>query len=75
MFYNIADIFLALRSYVIFGSRSSYTFLAAESFHVVSSVLKDLELMQKRGNRRISLDEAIESLIDEYYSKRTKKET
>ena len=49
--------------------------LAAESFHVVSSVLKDLELMQKRGNRRISLDEAIESLIDEYYSKRTKKET
>jgi hypothetical protein len=34
-----------------------------------------LELMQKRGDRRISLDEAIESLIYEYYSKRTKKET
>jgi hypothetical protein len=34
-----------------------------------------LELMQKRADRRISLDEAIESLIDEYYSKRTKKES
>jgi hypothetical protein len=34
-----------------------------------------LELMQKRADRRTSLDEAIESLIDEYYSKRTKKET
>ena len=34
-----------------------------------------LELMQKRADRRISLDEAIESLIDEYYSKKTKKES
>jgi hypothetical protein len=33
-----------------------------------------LELIQKRGDRGISLDEAIKSLIESYYSTKTKKE-
>ncbi|PWU80012.1 MAG: hypothetical protein DLM72_14320 [Candidatus Nitrosopolaris wilkensis] len=28
-----------------------------------------LELIQKRGDRRLSLDDAINSLIEDYYSK------
>jgi hypothetical protein len=32
-----------------------------------------IELIQKRGDRRISFDNAIESLIDSYYSIKTKK--
>ncbi|HMH09375.1 MAG TPA: hypothetical protein VK553_01590 [Candidatus Nitrosopolaris rasttigaisensis] len=31
-----------------------------------------LELIQKRGDRRLSLDDAINSLIEDYYSKRTR---
>jgi hypothetical protein len=33
-----------------------------------------LELMQKRGDRRLSFDEAIKSLIEEYYSYKKEKE-
>jgi len=32
-----------------------------------------IELIQKRGDRHISLDEAIKSLIDSYYSTKDKK--
>jgi hypothetical protein len=32
-----------------------------------------LELMQKRGDRHISLDEAINSLIEDHYLEKTKK--
>jgi hypothetical protein len=32
-----------------------------------------IELIQKRRDRRISLDEAIKSLIEEYHSTKTKK--
>jgi hypothetical protein len=32
-----------------------------------------LELIQKRGDKHISLDEAIESLIEAYYSDKAKK--
>jgi hypothetical protein len=32
-----------------------------------------LELIQKRGDRHISLDEAVKSLIDAYYLSKTKK--
>ena len=32
-----------------------------------------LELIQKRNDRHISLDEAIDSLIDSYYSTKLKK--
>jgi hypothetical protein len=32
-----------------------------------------IELIQCRGNRHISLDEAIKSLIETYYSNKTKK--
>jgi hypothetical protein len=31
-----------------------------------------LELIQKKGDRHISLDEAIDSLIDSYYSTKLK---
>jgi len=31
-----------------------------------------LELIQKRGDRRLSLDDAINSLIEDYYSKITR---
>jgi len=31
-----------------------------------------LELIQKRGDRRLSLDDAIKSLIEDYYSKITR---
>ncbi|MFZ0893767.1 MAG: hypothetical protein WAZ77_04620 [Candidatus Nitrosopolaris sp.] len=31
-----------------------------------------LELIQKRGDRRLSLDDAIDSLIEDYYSKITR---
>ena len=33
-----------------------------------------IDLIQKRGDRHISLDEAIKSLIEAYYSTKTKKE-
>jgi hypothetical protein len=33
-----------------------------------------LELMQKRGDRRLSFDEAIKSLIEDYYSYKKEKE-
>jgi hypothetical protein len=33
-----------------------------------------LELMQKRGDRRLSFDEAIKSLIEDHYSGRSEKE-
>ena len=33
-----------------------------------------LELMQKRGDRRLSFDEAIKSLIEDHYSDRKEKE-
>jgi hypothetical protein len=33
-----------------------------------------LELMQKRGDRRLSFDEAIKSLIEDHYSDKSEKE-
>jgi hypothetical protein len=33
-----------------------------------------LELMQKRGDRRLSFDEAIKSLIEDHYSGKSEKE-
>jgi hypothetical protein len=33
-----------------------------------------LELMQKRGDRRLSFDEAIKSLIEDHYSGESEKE-
>ena len=33
-----------------------------------------LELMQKRRDRHISLDEAINSLLEDHYSEKTKKD-
>jgi hypothetical protein len=60
------------------GKVSNITYLIVNSYlRSVFTVNMQyvLELMQKRADRRISLDEAIESLIDEYYSKRTKKES
>ena len=40
--------------------------LSIETYKKLDKYL--IELIQKRGNRRISLDEAIKSLIDVYYS-------
>jgi hypothetical protein len=34
-----------------------------------------LELMQKRGNRRLSFDDAIKTLIEDHYSYKKERET
>jgi hypothetical protein len=44
--------------------------LSIETYNKLDRYL--LELMQKRGDRRISLDDAIKSLIDESHSKKTR---
>jgi len=45
--------------------------LSIETYKKLDKYL--IELIQKRGDRRISLDEAIKSLIDSYYSMKIKK--
>jgi len=45
--------------------------LSIETYRKLDKYL--IELIQKRGDRRISLDEAIKSLIDSYYSTKAKK--
>ena len=42
--------------------------LSIETYNRLDRYL--LELMQKRGDRRVSLDDAIKSLIEEYHSKK-----
>jgi hypothetical protein len=44
--------------------------LSIETYNKLDRYL--LDLMQKRGDSRISLDDAIKSLIEEYYVKRTR---
>jgi hypothetical protein len=44
--------------------------LSIETYNKLDRYL--LELMQKRGDRRISLDDAIKSLIEESHSKKTR---
>ncbi len=43
--------------------------LSIETYNRLDKYL--LELMQKRADTRVSLDDAIKSLIEDYYSKRT----
>jgi hypothetical protein len=42
--------------------------LSIETYDKLDKYL--LELMQKRGNRRLSLDDAVKSLMEYYYSKK-----
>jgi hypothetical protein len=42
--------------------------LSIETYNKLDRYL--LELMQKRGDTRVSLDDAIKSLIEEYHSKK-----
>jgi hypothetical protein len=44
--------------------------LSIETYNKLDRYL--LELMQKRGDRRISLDDAVKSLIEEYHFKKTR---
>jgi hypothetical protein len=44
--------------------------LSIETYNKLDRYL--LELMQKRGDRRVSLDDAIKSLIEEYHLKKTR---
>lgn len=44
--------------------------LSIETYNKLDRYL--LELMQKRGDRRVSLDDAIKSLIEEYHFKKTR---
>lgn len=46
--------------------------LSIETYKKLDKYL--IQLIQKRGDRRISLDEAIKSLIDSHYSTKVKKE-
>ena len=46
--------------------------LSIETYKKLDKYL--IELIQKRGDRRISLDDATNSLIDSYYSTKSKKE-
>ena len=45
--------------------------LSINTYHKLDKYL--LELMQKKGDRHISLDEAINSLIEDHYLEKSKK--
>jgi hypothetical protein len=45
--------------------------LSIDTYHKIDKYL--LELMQKRGDRHISLDEAINSLIEDHYAEKNRK--
>jgi hypothetical protein len=44
--------------------------LSIDTYNTLDRYL--LDLIQKKGDRRLTLDDAIKSLIEEYHSKKTK---